>query len=118
MEYIAKLLPNAPIIPTINSIVLPPLPDISYPQDFLSNPPVVNILNNKFKLDAIIEKPKESVLQYSTYLQGLTSVPQLPASLDLRNNLGPVISQGAIGSCVAHGTACMKECFEWISRDL
>jgi hypothetical protein len=109
MEYIAKLLPNAPIIPTINSIVLPPLPDISYPQDFLSNPPTVKLPNITFKLDAIIEETKASTLQYGTYLQGLLSVPQLPASLDLRNNLGPVISQGAIGSCVAHGTACMKE---------
>jgi len=109
MDYIAKLLPNAPIIPTINSSTLPAIPDTSYPSKFIFNPPTITLPNNKFKLDAIIEKVKDTTLQYKTYLKGLTSVPQLPASVDLRNNLGPVVNQGEIGSCVAHGTACVKE---------
>lgn len=86
MEYIAKLLPNAPIIPPINSTNLPPLPNNLYPLRFLSNPPTVTIQKTKFKLDAIIEEIKDSTLKYSTFLQGLSGVPQLPASLDLRNN--------------------------------
>ena len=109
MDYIAKLLPNAPIVPSINSNNLPALVNIAYPRTFLFNPPVIILPNKKFKLDAIIEEEKTSTLQYNTYLRGLTAVPQIPESVDLRNNLGPVISQGEIGSCVAHGTACMKE---------
>jgi len=110
MDYIINLLPNAPIIPPINSIELPAIPDISYPISFLTNIPKVTLPDNrKFRLDAIKEEIKPGAITYSTYLSGLTAVPTLPATLDLRNNLGPVRDQGEIGSCTSFGTSCMKE---------
>jgi len=110
MNKLVTLLPNAPIIPLINTVDSPPIISSDYPQEYLTNTPTVILPNNEvFKLDALIESIKPSTIRYSTYLRGLSSVPVLPETLDLRNNLGPVRNQGRIGSCVSFGTSCMKE---------
>jgi hypothetical protein len=196
MEQIIRLLPNAPIIPSINTAESPALPSTSYPTNYLIEIPVIkliklgspsdslgspsvslgspsdslgspsvslgspsdslgspsgslgspsdslgspsvnlespsdslespsgslespsvnlespsiNLENTTFKLDAIIEQIKPGTITYSTYLSGLSTVPTLPDTLDLRNNLGPIRNQGPIGSCVGFGVSCMKE---------
>lgn len=69
----------------------------------------VKINNKKYKLDALPSSIDSGALKYSSYFSYLSNVPVLPASIDLRDKLGPVRDQGSVGSCVGFGTSCMKE---------
>jgi len=109
MDKIVRLTANAPIIPQINTVFSPPIMSANYPAEFLINTPTININDINYKLDAIIEEIKPSTITYSTYLSGLTEIPTLPNTLDLRDKLGPIRDQGAIGSCVAYSISSVKE---------
>jgi len=107
-----NLLPDAPIIPNINSEnSTPELNNVlSNIPDYLNNIPVVTILDSKqVKLDGLLSKIKPSTIRYKTFLVGLRSLPSFPDTLDLRNNIGPVRDQGTIGSCASFASSAMKE---------
>ena len=109
MDNIIQLTANAPIIPQINTISEPAIIASSYPVEFLTSIPIVKINNYNYKLDALTEEIKPTTITYSTYLLGLTPIPTLPDTIDLRDKLGSVRDQGSIGSCVSYGISCMKE---------
>ena len=112
-----NLLPNAPIIPNINSPNSPPELNnvLSNIPNYLNNIPKVTILDNKtVKLDGLLSKIKPTTITYKTFLVGLRSIPTFPDILDLRNNIGPVRDQGTLGSCASFASSAMKE---WQERN-
>jgi hypothetical protein len=106
------LLPDAPIIPNINSLDSPPelntvLSDIL---DYKNNIPTITILDNKtVQLNGLLSKIKPTTTTYKKFLSGLRSAPTFPDTLDLRDDLGPVRDQGTLGSCVSFASSAMKE---------
>jgi hypothetical protein len=112
-----NLLPNAPIIPNINSPDSPPELNnvLSSIPDYQNNIPQVTIFDNKtVKLDGLLSKIKPTTATYKKFLTSFRSTPTFPDVLDLRNNIGPVRDQGSLGSCVSFASSAMKE---WQERN-
>jgi len=103
---------NALVIPNINNVNDRPIPSVLYPSmiNNLTTIPSISLPNNKiYKLDTILEEPKHNELLYSNYLNGLSNIPSLPSSIDLRNMLYPIRDQGEFGSGIGHAMCTMRE---------